>query len=82
LNTQRELSEMHSDEIGHLRENLKALRSRVAMRELRARKLEAPESSESLPPSGDGTLSDDEKARVRRELGAKLANGSLKPIGR
>lgn len=71
----QELFETHSDAIGALQENHKALRSRVAMRELRARKIEAMDPP--TPPTDE-----DEKARVRRELSAKLANGSIKPIGR
>jgi Spy/CpxP family protein refolding chaperone len=75
LNTLQALFDEHSDQIGTLTEQLRTLRARVGMRELREKR----QTAQELPAE---PTSDDEKARVRRELGAKLANGELKPIGR
>lgn len=56
------------------------LRARLTMQATREKRRQ-PELTASSPPSGDAS-SDDDKARVRRELAAKLANGSIKPPGR
>jgi hypothetical protein len=79
FNTLLQLSELHSDQIGTLQQQHNVLRSRLNMRELREkRRSEASTTQDSAPSVTD----EDAKAAVRRELSAKLANGSIKLPGR
>ena len=55
------------------------LRARLTMQATREKRRQG--SSDSSPPS-ENASTDEEKARIRRELSARLANGSIKPPGR
>lgn len=60
-------------------ERLNSLRSRIGML---ASQLKTQQVASAAPPSTGLDASDEEKARARRELGAKLASGAIKTIGR
>lgn len=55
------------------------LRARLTMQATRSKR---QERADLQPSSENSPASDDEKARIRAELSAKLANGSIRPPGR
>lgn len=58
------------------------LRARVTMQATREKRRALPGSVESSPQLDASPSADDDKARVRRELSARLANGQIKTPGR
>ena len=66
-----------ADQVQVQETTLMNLRSRITMQATREKRLEARASNGSTPQSDDSS-----KADVRKALGAQLANGTIKPIGR